>query len=121
MSPTKNDPQGVGSAITYGRRYSLLAMTGAAPEDDDGNKASEKVEKGKPADLPAKSQPLTLNDRADAFVQAINKAVTEADLDKVEANGSGLMAQLDTADPEKLVAIQELIAKRRDDMSIPFN
>jgi hypothetical protein len=40
MRPTKNDPQGVGSAITYARRYSLLAMTGAAPEDDDGNAAS---------------------------------------------------------------------------------
>ncbi len=40
MRPTKNDPQGVGSAVTYARRYSLLAMTGAAPEDDDGNAAS---------------------------------------------------------------------------------
>lgn len=69
----------------------------------------------------AKNPAPTLNDRSDAFVQSINKAVTEADLDKVEALGSGLMAQLDTADPEKLVAIQELIAKRRDDMSIPFN
>lgn len=41
MRPTKNDPQGVGSAITYARRYALLAMTGAAPEDDDGNAASK--------------------------------------------------------------------------------
>jgi hypothetical protein len=32
--------QGYGSAITYGRRYSLAAMTGVAPEDDDGNAAS---------------------------------------------------------------------------------
>jgi len=40
LRPSKNDPQGVGSAITYARRYSLLAMTGAAPEDDDGNAAS---------------------------------------------------------------------------------
>lgn len=40
MRPTKNDPQGIGSAITYARRYALLAMTGAAPEDDDGNAAS---------------------------------------------------------------------------------
>lgn len=41
MRPTKADPQGVGSAVTYARRYSLLAMTGAAPEDDDGNAASQ--------------------------------------------------------------------------------
>lgn len=40
LKPSKLDPQGVGSAITYGRRYSLLAMTGAAPEDDDGNASS---------------------------------------------------------------------------------
>lgn len=37
----KQDPQGLGSAITYARRYSLMAMLGlAADEDDDGNKAS---------------------------------------------------------------------------------
>jgi len=31
----KNDPQGVGSAITYGRRYGLSAIVGICPEDDD--------------------------------------------------------------------------------------
>lgn len=45
MRPTKNDPQGVGSAITYARRYALLAMTGAAPEDDDANAASKQPER----------------------------------------------------------------------------
>lgn len=39
---SKHDAQGVGSAVTYGRRYQLLAISGAAPEDDDGNGASEK-------------------------------------------------------------------------------
>lgn len=42
LRPTKNDPQGCGSAITYARRYALLAITGCAPEDDDGNAASAK-------------------------------------------------------------------------------
>jgi hypothetical protein len=36
----KNDPQGMGSAITYARRYSLCAMLGIITEDDDGNAAS---------------------------------------------------------------------------------
>lgn len=36
----KNDPQGYGSALTYARRYSLMAACGIAPEDDDGNAAS---------------------------------------------------------------------------------
>lgn len=39
----KQDAQGVGSAITYGRRYALMAAVGIAPEDDDGNAASSKT------------------------------------------------------------------------------
>jgi hypothetical protein len=35
----KQDPQGYGSALTYARRYSLMAACGIAPEDDDGNAA----------------------------------------------------------------------------------
>lgn len=37
----KADPQGYGSALTYARRYSLMAACGIAPEDDDGNAASQ--------------------------------------------------------------------------------
>lgn len=41
LKPTKNDPQGMGSAITYAKRYQLAAMFGIAGEkDDDGNGAS---------------------------------------------------------------------------------
>lgn len=47
----KNDPQGYGSALTYARRYSLMATCGIAPEDDDGNAAS------KPKTDPAKVSP----------------------------------------------------------------
>lgn len=35
----KNDMQGYGSAVTYARRYGLMAMAGVAPDDDDGNAA----------------------------------------------------------------------------------
>ena len=35
----KRDAQGFGSALTYARRYSLMAACGIAPEDDDGNGA----------------------------------------------------------------------------------
>ena len=38
---SKQDPQGYGSALTYARRYSLMAAAGIAPEDDDGNAASK--------------------------------------------------------------------------------
>lgn len=35
----KQDPQGYGSALTYARRYSLMAACGIAPEDNDANSA----------------------------------------------------------------------------------
>ena len=40
----KHDAQGFGSALTYARRYSLMAACGIAPEDDDGNAASRRPE-----------------------------------------------------------------------------
>lgn len=49
----KQDPQGYGSALTYARRYSLMAACGIAAEDDDGNAAS------KPRPQPAQRQPKT--------------------------------------------------------------
>lgn len=45
---TKKDAQGFGSALTYARRYSLMASCGLAPEDDDGKKASEPARETKP-------------------------------------------------------------------------
>ena len=39
---SKQDPQGYGSALTYARRYSVMAACGIAGEDDDGNAASRK-------------------------------------------------------------------------------
>lgn len=52
MNPVKNDPQGIGSAITYARRYTLAGIAGIATEDDDGNAASGKdgKDKAKPTD-----------------------------------------------------------------------
>lgn len=42
VKPVKADPQGLGSAITYARRYAYQAMVGiaSAADDDDGNAAS---------------------------------------------------------------------------------
>ncbi len=46
LNPVKDDPQGLGSAISYARRYSLCAMLGiVADEDDDGATASIKPDK----------------------------------------------------------------------------
>lgn len=58
INPTKNDPQGLGSAITYAKRYGLGSLLGLiGEEDDDGNAAStpvERVYKPQPYAPPAK-------------------------------------------------------------------
>ena len=39
LPPTKNDAQGVGSAISYAKRYGLQALAGVPSVDDDGQDA----------------------------------------------------------------------------------
>jgi len=57
--PVKQDPQGVGSTITYLCRYSLQSIVGIAPEDDDGNAASglKDTSPAKAKAAPAKEDP----------------------------------------------------------------
>jgi len=43
--PAITDPQKLGSAITYFRRYTLQSLLALQAEDDDGNKASQPVKK----------------------------------------------------------------------------
>ena len=52
LPASKQDCQGYGSALSYGRRYSLMAICGIAPEDDDGNRASKQPE------IKPKSEPV---------------------------------------------------------------
>lgn len=40
--PVLSDPQKLGSAITYFRRYTLQSLLSLQAEDDDGNKATKK-------------------------------------------------------------------------------
>jgi len=41
LKPERGDnPQAIGSAITYAKRYSLMSMLGLSDSDDDGNAAS---------------------------------------------------------------------------------
>lgn len=59
LKPTKPDPQGIGSAITYGKRYGLSSILGiVADEDDDGNGAS--TPKGKSPSTPLGTPVLPL-------------------------------------------------------------
>lgn len=63
LRPVKDDPQAQGSAITYGRRYSYMAILGlVADEDDDGNAGSA----GRPAARKAPSGPAAAKRKAAA-------------------------------------------------------
>lgn len=108
LRPSKSDPQGVGSATTYGRRYSLLAMTGAAPEDDDCNAASGP--RDQPTSKPQQEapKPPTLAERADRFVTSLKALKTAAEREKAYKLASKLLADLDASDPERLAEIEAL-------------
>lgn len=60
----KADPQGIGSATTYLRRYSLAAVCNLAQEDDDANAASKgPKQKAAPRPTPdAKPAPVKANE-----------------------------------------------------------
>ena len=67
LRPAKLDPQGIGSALTYHRRYDLQSLAGvAADDDDDGNAASQPArQQPQPAPRPAsEAGPEKLNNLA---------------------------------------------------------
>lgn len=69
---SKQDPQGYGSALTYARRYSLMAVCGIAPEDDDGNAASKpKPAEKKPMQIPANVAGQDYLDKCDEQERAL--------------------------------------------------
>lgn len=76
---TKADAQGVGSAISYMRRYALAALVGVVADDDDGNAASEPPK-------PATAQPTAAQSvEADRLGDALQAVSTTGELDNVLA------------------------------------
>lgn len=65
----KQDPQGYGSALTYARRYSLMAACGIAPEDDDGNAATKSTQEGAARSAPVAAS--TPRARADIVIKGV--------------------------------------------------
>ncbi|MFC0282424.1 ERF family protein [Camelimonas abortus] len=105
LRPVKPDPQGVGSAITYGRRYGLMAMTGVAPEDDDGNAASGRDGRSQPMQTPPAPNAAAT---AAEIEREIDQAETEAALKEVLARNSQRLAALPDATKEHLRKVYAL-------------
>jgi hypothetical protein len=99
----KNDMQGYGSAVTYARRYGLMAMAGIAPEDDDGNAAA----KAPPKDEPKKPMSVEQFDEISALIEQ-----TEANEEKLCAYMKvQALHDLDAAGAEHVLALLRKKAK----------
>jgi len=76
MRPAKNDPQGMGSASTYARRYSLSAFLGIATgEDDDGNASTPppSVQRQQPTQTPPR-EPQSPTSQDSVLSNAVSSA-----------------------------------------------
>lgn len=99
LRPVKSDPQGIGSALTYMKRYSLLSLCGiAADDDDDGAAASRPQQAARPAANQSPSNPAV----RDAYARDLEKAATRAAVDTIigDIRGdvqAGVLTQADAA------------------------
>lgn len=80
----KSDPQGVGSACTYARRYSLAAIVGLSQEDDDGHAASKQPAPAPPA--PAKPEPPITDSQRKTLMAIYSGADRETRLSDANAH-----------------------------------
>ena len=105
LPASKLDAMGFGSCLTYARRYSLLAATGLAPEDDDGVAASRRteikstVDEHKLADLLAAMDEVTTIKELQQTYKDAYKATNgeQAWQTKVIAKKDGKKAQLEAS------------------------
>ena len=86
--PEKATPQQMGSAVTYAKRYTLSAVTGIAPdEDDDGNAASN----GPGAAPRGRSTRVAdPQEKIAGALKAITNATTPDNLDAIETHAKSL-------------------------------
>jgi hypothetical protein len=93
MKPVKADPQSIGSLLTYGRRYSYLAMVGIAPEDDDANsaqpqpRAKAKQTRQRQAEPPQDEPPPSVPDDepiTEGQIKKLNAMMGEYGMDRIQ-------------------------------------
>jgi hypothetical protein len=77
LPASKQDAQGFGSAMTYARRYSLMAAFGVPAEDDDAN--------GAVASKPANKPPVAINDTEGTMVLDSLREAAMGGLDALQA------------------------------------
>ena len=108
VKPVKNDPQGLGSAMTYSRRYTYSAIVGVAAmnEDDDGNAASGRAEGGRPSVF---ANAALRNKFCDNVITSFNEADSEKALSTLATLNEKKFEELDASGNEHdKLAVEEL-------------
>lgn len=99
MPIAKKDAHGIGSAITYGRRYALCSALCLVSEDDDGNEATKQVDeskfKQKKENIPTRKPIVEFSQLPEVFIneEQLNKIsilINEASDEKKKAFSSYL-------------------------------
>jgi hypothetical protein len=103
---SKQDAQGVGSATTYCRRYSLAAVAGIAQEDDDANSAVG--HSPKQAAKPAAKVATVTPDQ----VKQLREVLIAAGLDEAEWCASIRIISLSALNAERFAGAIDYLAKR---------
>ena len=122
----KNDMQGLGSAITYGRRYGLMSMAGIAPEDDDGNAAAKNVQSSAISQarddgvLDGLSENASPREKAEAYAKAIcadfsGKGVKA--LDRSWDNWQKHIAKLQDSYPDLWSSVVDAFETRKNELT----
>jgi hypothetical protein len=79
LRPVRNDPQGVGSALTYARRYALQSIAGVAAEDDDDGNAAVKRAKDAAETSGLKAAASDSPALAGTYTQQLSRCRTQAE------------------------------------------
>jgi hypothetical protein len=107
----KQDPQGYGSALTYARRYSLMTACGIAPEDDDGNAATDTKRRQDAAPPAQDMSPKARAGRITVGVKAGDAAGAAIVLaNETEKTRDAIWAFLDGATQDQLTAVWPEVA-----------
>jgi hypothetical protein len=106
---SKQDAQGVGSAITYLRRYSLAAFAGVAQEDDDGNSAVYNHQEPTPAAATRMGKAAT-----DPILHDIATAPDSAALKQIAEDAKAIC--ITSSDPKtwKEIILPAIVAKQKE-------
>ena len=119
MKPKKDDDQGTGSSITYGRRYTFAAIVALAQKDDDGN-ASVNTDGSNKDDIKGKGKPQPDQKKADSNRAAVEQWLAYID-NHIKIDGPGAVAGLENGWKRNLLpSLNKFPADQQNELKIAY-